>query len=237
MSFEYLRFYETLPQACAYLPTRENIAVVTDPALPLSTEQYGLLIDHGFRRSGGYFYRPHCRSCRSCVSVRIPVQRFRPRRGQRRVWLRNQDLTAAVEPLRFQDEHWALYRHYQHTRHTGEDMDSGDVADYHRFILNSPVDTRLVSFRLGERLLAVAAVDFLPQGLSAVYTFYDPQEKARALGVHAVLWQIEQARMLGLPYVYLGYWIAESPKMAYKIDYQPLEGWVAGEWLEMVKPE
>lgn len=230
MSSEYLRLYETFPQSCAYLEARESISIITDPTRPVSTKEYACLIDQGFRRSGSHFYRPNCPACQACVSVRIPVHAFEPRRGQQRIWRRNADLQVTVEPLHFSSEHWDLYQRYQHIRHPGEGMDTRNVADYYRFIVNSPLDTRLVCFRSAERLLAVAVADVLPHGLSAVYTFYDPREKKRALGVHAVLWQIEWARRLGLAYVYLGYWIENSPKMAYKINYQPLEGWVNGIW-------
>ncbi|MEK8089742.1 arginyltransferase [Thermithiobacillus plumbiphilus] len=230
MSSEYLRLYETFPQPCSYLAGRENTAIVTDPAHPISTMEYAVLMDQGFRRSGGNFYRPHCRGCDACVSVRIPVLDFRPRRGQRRIWQRNQDLQVQVETPHFHIAHWQLYQKYQHGRHAGGGMDTDSLEDYERFVLDSPVETWLVSFRTSERLLAVSVVDVLPQGMSAVYTFYDPEEQHRGLGVHAVLWQVQRARELGLPYVYLGYWIAECDKMAYKTQYQPLEGWIAGNW-------
>jgi arginine-tRNA-protein transferase len=164
------------------------------------------------------------------VPVRIDVGGFRPGRSQKRNFRQNQSLTASILPLEFRDEHYELYRRYQRARHAGGGMDLDDREQYMQFLLSSQVDTSLVEFRDGEKLVMVAVVDRIEDGLSAVYTFFDPEMEKRGLGTYAVLWQIELARRLGLPYVYLGYWIKESRKMAYKSNYKPLQGLVDGNW-------
>lgn len=228
-----IQFYLTAPYPCSYLEGREARSQVAAPAHLIGPAAYSRLIREGFRRSGHYTYRPHCHGCKSCVPVRIDVARFAPSRSQKRNRRRNQSLTARILPLEFSQEHYQLYRRYQRARHAGGGMDHDDSEQYAQFLLSSQVDTSLVEFRDGERLMAVAVVDRIEDGLSAVYTFYDPDEEKRGLGTHAVLWQIELARRLGLPYVYLGYWIRESRKMAYKSNYRPLEGLIEGRWTEI----
>ena len=228
-----MTLYATFPYDCPYLPERTAVSAVYDPNLRVDSATYGELIRYGFRRSGDRLYRPHCPACRACESLRLPVARFRPDRSQRRTWRRNADLTVRVEPAAFHEEHFALYRRYQQGRHPGGEMDFADPGEYTRACLESPVDTRLATFRdPAGRLLAVAVTDFLPTGLSAMYTFYDPAEHRRSLGTYAVLWQIAHAREQGLPHVYLGYWIRESPKMAYKSRFRPAEVWTGSRWCE-----
>lgn len=229
--------YLSLPHACSYLPGRVATTLFLDPHHPIDAELYGNLSRQGFRRSGDLIYRPHCRDCSACMSVRIPVDRFQSSRGQKRIWRKNQDLRiVAVEPA-FNPEHFALFLRYQAQRHPGSGMGNPDPKKYLRFLTCSGesatghrIETKFYELRSNETLLGVAVVDFLPDGLSAVYTFYDPELPDRGLGVYAVLWQIEHARALKLPRVYLGYWIKESPKMAYKANYRPLEIYRDGRW-------
>lgn len=222
----------SLPHACGYLPDRISTSLFLDPRRRLDSEAYGAFVARGFRRSGDFVYRPHCGECQACVPVRIPVARFRPNRGQRRIWKRNRDVTVIPRAPGFHAEHFALYLRYQARRHAGGGMDDADPEKYLNFLMARDIETLFYELRAGERLLAVAVADRLPDGLSAVYTFYDPDAPRRGLGVYAVLWQAEEARRLGLPHLYLGYWIEESPKMAYKGKYRPLEAYRDGRWAE-----
>lgn len=225
-----LRFYASHTQRCSYLPDRQSVSAFADPREPMTTSLYAVLADHGFRRSGEYVYRPHCPSCQQCVAARIPVERFAPNRNQRRNIQRNADLEIVRRNDRFCAEHFELYDRYLDARHPDGEMANPSIEDYRRFLTASWSETHFVEFRLEEQLLGVAVVDQLPQGLSAVYTFFDPQARARSLGRYAILWQIEESRRAGLPYVYLGYWIKNCRKMSYKDEYRPLELLLEGSW-------
>lgn len=222
--------YLSMPHACSYLPERSSTIVFVDPHYLLDSRLYGNFVQQGFRRSGDLVYRPHCRSCTACVPVRIPVQRFRPSRGQKRVWNKNRDITVhAVEPV-FNPEHFGLYCRYQSARHPGSSMDDPDPERYMGFLASRQAKTVFYEMRTPDGLLGVAVVDVLTTGLSAVYTFFDPACISRGLGVYAILWQVAETRRLGLEHLYLGYWIKETPKMAYKTSYQPLEALRNGYW-------
>lgn len=229
-----LNLYITAVHPCPYLPERQAMNLLVDPGYKMTAELYGRLLDSGFRRSGGDVYRPHCRYCSACVSSRIPVSTFQPNRSQRRNWKRNQDLRVVVNRRGFKREYATLYRHYIKQRHVGGGMDTDDMNTFAGFLLSDWCKTLLVEFWEQEHLLAVAAVDELKDGLSSVYTFFDPSaSESRGLGTFAVLWQIEQAHQCGLQFVYPGYWIAESPKMRYKTNFQPMEGLVNGTWIPL----
>lgn len=225
-----LALYSGTPHPCSYLPGRTATTLFPDPRVAVDTHLYSQLIDHGFRRSGKHIYRPHCQSCNACIPVRVPVAAFQPNRAQKRTWRRNEDLQASRVAATRNEEHFTLYRRYLATRHPGGGMDDPDPENYLSFFTHPRIDTAFYEFRLHGQLLAVAVVDHLEQGLSAVYTFFDPDHTARSLGVYAVLWQIDEARRLGLQWVYLGYWIKESPKMRYKSQYHPLEVYRDGYW-------
>lgn len=223
-------FYASPPHPCSYLAEREAVTLFADPKMAMTPALYSALSDYGFRRSGEYVYRPRCPGCEACQPCRIPVAAFAPNRSQRRTWQRNLDLTVQIMPPDHEGAWFELYRRYMASRHADGTMNVDDLEQYRRFLTSSWSESWFVLFRAAQRVVAVAVVDPLRLGLSAVYTFYDPAEEARSLGTMAVLWQIEQARRMGRPYVYLGYYIAESPKMAYKARFQPLELYRHGKW-------
>lgn len=227
--------YLSLPHECGYLPGRQATSLFIDPGNNDAMQHYSRFLQSGFRRSGRLIYRPHCQSCSECVSVRLPVQEFVPRRGHRRVLKRNSDLIVTERLPYFSEEQFQLYRKYQSSRHTDGSMDHDDCNAYEDFLVKSPVDTRFFEFRTSNcpdknQLLALAVTDVVDDGFSAVYTFFDPGETRRGLGVYAILWQIQQAAAMGLEYLYLGYWIKDCRKMSYKQEYQPLEAWRDGVW-------
>lgn len=226
----------SMPHPCSYLPGKTAATLFIDPRFPLDRDRYGAFTRLGFRRSGDLVYRPHCPGCIACVPVRIPAGRFTPDRGQRRIWKKNRAVEIVARPGVFSREHFELYLRYQAARHPGGGMDDPDPQKYINFLTGRRVETVFYEMREAGRLLGVAAVDRLNDGLSAVYTFYDPSEVARGLGTFAILWQVEHARALGLEWVYLGYWIAESRKMAYKTQFRPIEVYRNGQWIELEAP-
>lgn len=225
-----LWLFATGTHECAYLPERTARTLFVDPHTPLHNDDYSQLIRRGMRRSGPYVYTPGCPACTACQSLRIPVHEFAPRRRQRRCWRHNTDLTARILPPQYREDHFALYRRYLQARHPGGGMDDHDPDSYMEFLVAPWSDTRFVEWRLGPELLAVAVIDRVADGLSAVYTFFDPEAKRRGLGTYAILWQIDAARRWGLDYLYLGYWIAECSSMRYKADFRPCEVYRDGDW-------
>jgi arginine-tRNA-protein transferase len=217
-------FFRTSPQACPYLRGRIERNVFTELSGPDADAIYSALVRNGFRRSHRIVYRPDCSMCQACTPVRVRAGQFEPTRSQARVWRRNRDLAASERPARATREQYRLFRSYVAGRHGDGEMAAMGLEDYCGMIDDTPVDTRLVEFRDTEGALRAAClVDHVEDGLSAVYSFFDVGAGSRSLGTYMVMWVIERARALHLPYAYLGYWIGESRKMAYKARFQPLE--------------
>ena len=225
-----LKVYTTYPHSCSYLEDQEATTLFVDPRQPVDQKLYSKLSLLGFRRSGHHIYRPHCSHCNACVPARIPIDSFKPRRGQRRIWNRNQDLRVARTDDISDDAAFELYHRYISLRHADGDMYPPEREQYEAF-LNGVWDcTRYFRFYDKGQLIAVAVVDELEDGYSAIYTFFDPDADKRSLGTFAILWEVEQARERNLDYLYLGYWIRECQKMSYKSDFRPLEVYINSHW-------
>lgn len=221
--FPLLQFYATSPYDCSYLSGRIARSQVCTPTHLIDTATYGELVKTGFRRSGVFTYRPWCDNCRDCVPVRVPVAAFTPNRSQRRSLTRHARLLVQERPLAYREEHYQLYQRYQWVRHSGGGMDKDNREQYGHFLLQTHVDTRLIEFSEDDQVRMVCIIDVLQEGLSSVYSFYDPSISGASFGTYAVLWQIAQCQHLGLPHLYLGYWIEHSRKMTYKAGFRPLE--------------
>ncbi len=225
-----LKFYATQPHPCSYLPEEQATTLFLDPSQPMDPHVYAELSELGFRRSGDHLYRPHCQRCNACIPARIPINRFEPNRQQRRILKRNADLQVSASRPVFTAEYYALYSRYIELRHSDGDMYPPSREQFSTFLVRDLPFSRFYEFRLQGRLLAVAVTDVLPNGLSAIYTFYDPEEERRSLGRYAILWQIGETERLGLRAVYLGYWIKNCRKMNYKTQYRPIELFVNQRW-------
>lgn len=235
MPWEAIQFYATAAFPCSYLPQRIARSQVATPSERVDHEVYSDLIAQGFRRSGVFAYRPHCDQCDACISVRLDSRNFQASRSQQRTWHRLSGLQTRVLAPHYSAQHYALYLKYQRARHPKGGMDDDAPEQYRQYLLASRVNTRLVEFwqmqaDRAPELVMVSIMDLVRDGLSAVYTFFDPEHK-HSLGTYAILWQIAQARQLQLPYLYLGYWIEHSAKMAYKANFKPQERLVEGRWV------
>ena len=224
-------FYTTAPLPCPYIAGRTERKVVTEITGPDSDSLHDRLSRAGFRRSHNIAYAPVCPSCNACVPIRIPVATFQADRGMRRVFRNNAGVEGYEVPARATAEQFQLFQRYQVARHGEGDMATMSFYDYRAMIEDTPIDTVVVEFRdPDDHLIGGCLMDRLGDGLSAVYSFFAPDLERRSLGNYAILWMIDRARVLGLPYVYLGYWVPESAKMAYKARFRPSEVLAGGVW-------
>lgn len=230
-----LQFYVTTPYQCGYLPNKMAQSLIATPHHLVDANVYSGLILQGFRRSGKFAYRPHCELCNACIPTRIVLAEFTPSRSQKRAFKQHADLTARILPLGYHQAHFELYASYQAARHAEPEnfnQDKDEAEQYRQFLCMSNVESLMVEFRDTEnQLKIVSVVDVVRDGVSAVYTFYDTSDNKTSLGTYSILWQIEWTKSLGLPYLYLGYWIAASEKMAYKQLFKPQEKLIDGEWI------
>jgi len=232
-SLHTLIFYATPEHACSYLPNHRATTMFVDPKATVDGPLYSQLSRLGFRRSGNHYYRPHCGSCQACIPVRVPVKDFTPHRSQRRTIARNQDLQVQIAMPSYSEEHYQVYERYITQRHRDGDMYPPSRDQYRSFLIDGSHFTRFVEFRRDGQLIGVAVIDLLDDGFSAIYTFYDPAESDRGLGTYAILWQIEEVKRRSEQYLYLGYWIKECHKMAYKTKFRPLEMMVNDRWVQI----
>ncbi len=230
MNPDTLSLYITAEHECGYYDDRQTSNLIPDPQIEMGAHLYSLLISKGFRRSGEFVYRPHCKQCSACIPCRINVEQFKPSRNQRRCLKNNQDLSTHIVSAGFKEEYFSLYQRYLNQRHKEGSMADPTREDFSNFLLNSWETTIFIECRLNGKLLCVAVVDFLVAGPSAVYTFFEPSEHKRSLGTFAILQQIWLAKLYNKPSLYLGYWIDQHPKMAYKRNFSALEIFQQDHW-------
>lgn len=230
LPFAAIQFYATASYRCSYLPEQQARSQVAAPGHLIHAENYSELVNQGFRRSGLFTYRPHCDRCKACIPLRVDCEAFAPNRSQRRAMKTHRNLRAHIMALGWSHEHFDLYNRYQTARHPGGGMDEDGKTQYSQFLLASRVNSRLVEFRDEQgKLYMVSIIDILNEGLSSVYTFYDPDADG-SLGTYGIVWQIMQCRQMNLPWLYLGYWIQQSPKMSYKSNFKPAQCLIDGRW-------
>jgi arginine-tRNA-protein transferase len=226
-----IRLYRTTPHPCSYKDEQQSTTVFVDPELAITQALNTKLSSLGYRRSGAHLYRPDCAYCDACISCRIPVNEFQPKRSQKKILRINKDLRVEESAELDDRESFDLYCRYINTRHRDGDMFPATKEQYQAFIATKTDDTRFYKFYADDKLLAVSVTDILLNGLSAVYTFFDPSASKRSLGSYVILWQIEKSLELDLPYLYLGYWINNCQKMSYKNKYRPIQLLITGKWL------
>lgn len=226
-----IRLFRTPPHACSYKEGEEAVTVFVDPELELAKPLNSALTEAGYRRSGAHIYRPACENCAACISCRVPVAEFSMGRRYRKIWKKNAAISVVEVQRLDEDECFPLYERYINLRHADGDMYPATRSQFDAFINTTAEGTVFFKFYEADRLVAVSVTDRLEQGLSAVYTFFDPGLQRQSLGIFAILWQIKQAQALDLPFVYLGYWIKDCQKMAYKTEFRPVEILSDGRWL------
>jgi len=231
-----LQFYVTTPYQCGYIPKKLAQSLIASPQNLVDGQVYSGLIQQGFRRSGKFAYRPHCENCSACTPIRIKLDNFKPNRSQTRAYKKHANLEASIQPLNFQEKHFELYTRYQKLRHPEDALsnieEKNEVEQYRQFLCQSNVESVMVEFKDEQDITKIVSViDIVQDGVSAVYTYYDAEDVNASYGTYAIMWLSKWTKSLNLPYLYLGYWIAESPKMVYKQQFKPQERLIDGEWL------
>ena len=233
-----LQFYVTTPYKCGYLPNKLAQSLIASPQHLIDANIYSGLITQGFRRSGKFAYRPHCENCRACIAVRLLLSEFTLSRSQKRAYKQHSDLTAQIYPLHFNQQHFELYESYQSLRHFDETASEtsattkDEAEQYRQFLCQSNVESLMIEFKdANNQVKIVSVVDIVKDGISAVYTFYDATETKASFGTYSIMWLAEWTNSLSLPYLYLGYWIKDSQKMAYKQQFKPQQKLIDGEWV------
>lgn len=237
MSLQDRDFYLTIEHPCAYYEDRMCQNVVPDPNIGMQANIYEQLGMIGFRRSGDHVYRPHCPECSSCIPCRIDIQSFKPSRGQRRCLKKNNQVSMIKVAAEFKTEYYELYKKYLNQRHTGGDMSDPSEDDFKNFLICNWSHTHFLEFRENNQLLAIAVIDEIRNGYSAVYTFFDPDYSSRSLGTFAILQEIQHCKDNQLPYLYLGYWIDGHPKMHYKMKFNAIETFQNNHWFRASSSE
>lgn len=231
-----IKLFRTGEHRCSYLPDQQARTLFLDPELVFDTPLYEQLMHLGFRRSGHHLYRPDCEACGACLPSRVRVDSFHWKRRFKRVLQRNADLSVQRRPCHFNETHYQLYERYLSERHSEGDMYPPSRDSYRDFLVSRPDMGFILEIRAADRLLAVAFTDHLQTGLSATYTFFDPDEDKRSLGTFAILTQIQWCLQLQLPYLYLGYWVPGSRQMQYKADFRPLDILINRQWRSLSDP-
>jgi len=231
MNSPQLQLYITAESSCSYYDDRTSANLVPDPQIPLNMSIYNQLIQHGFRRSGEHAYRPHCKNCQACVACRILAHSFTANRSQQRCEKANQDLSSSVTKAKFSEEYFELYCRYLNSRHLESSMANPSKEDFEQFLYCEWSETHFLEIRLAEKLVAIAVMDIISDGVSAVYSFFDPDMQKRSLGTYCILKQIEHAKISKLDFVYLGYWIENHNKMHYKRNFKPLQIYQDDAWV------
>lgn len=227
---EQLLFFTTPEQKCGYLPEQASTTLFVDPKASINTAHYSELSALGFRRSGKHFYRPYCDDCQACTPIRVIASEFSPSKSQKRILRKNRDVKTQVITADFHEDHYLLYEKYLHSRHADGDMYPPSRSQYRSFLVDGHSSTHFIEFTLDEHLYAVAVCDHLNDGLSAIYTFFDPDYASLSPGKMAILWQINEAKRKKLDYLYLGYFIKDCRKMSYKNQYSPFEARIDNHW-------
>jgi len=232
-SLSELRFFTTPPHDCSYLEGKQATTLFVDPLAKIDKDLYSSLSSVGCRRSGSHIYRPYCQNCSACIPVRIPVSTFTFKRRHQRVLRKNSDIEVEkIKPIAT-DELFDLYKRYIDERHADGDMYPASAEQFNSFLVEGRDEAAFYVFRAKGKLLAVTVADEMNDGMSAIYSFFEPDSETRSPGVFAILWLIQEARRCGLDYVYLGYWIKQCQKMSYKLDYKPIQLYINNHWVLM----
>lgn len=226
-----LAFFATHEHDCSYLPGKRATTLFADPNATIDNKAYTQLSKLGFRRSGDHYYRPHCTHCNACTPIRVPAADFKPSRSQKRILNKNKAMQHRIMNPDFHEDHYLLYEKYINARHADGDMFPPSRDQYRSFLVNCKANTQFIEFSMDDRLYGIAVTDQLEDGLSAIYTFFDPERADLSLGTYAILWQIEETFRRNKKYLYLGYFIKGCQKMAYKNQYRPFEARINELWL------